>query len=349
VSIKWEGKLEERRIELLSLRYSHIKIANKLSIEFELPITAKSIDNRLQTIKNSKKLNKIIDTQMYKTFNQNLNNEIKLFPEECYTVNPELCMTEEKLKELNRIYNMLTDLRPKKILSLSDLHAPFINFKAVEQAVLAHEDADICLLNGDVLDLQAMSKFDKIIEIDLDKELNQVFTLLDVLTKKFKYVVWVGGNHDMGRFTTYISKNFPPAMKSFALNRLNPISYISEKYDNLVIVPHDWIEVGDTIFAHLSNYSNIDMKTVTINNEIFNALRDKLPNPNYRAIVIGHTHMCGKIISNNLTLIEQGCLCIDADYRFSKPTKRKWQTGYAVVEFDENTKVISNKTNFYTL
>jgi predicted phosphodiesterase len=353
MSIRWIGAIEQRRLELIKdgLRYN--QIARILSKEFGINVTSRAVEGRGYSTRTQKidlKSQLGIDTfanmdemdEMDEVDDESID---KLFPDECYQMDPDICMTPEKLTELTKIYKMLTDLNPKKILSLSDLHSPYINFKAVETAIKANPDADICLLNGDVYDGSGMSTYDKLSEIDIDDELKQVFMLLDVLTKQYKKVVWLGGNHDLGRFLSFVMKNFGAGMKKYVLKRLNPIDYIAEKYDNLIVVPHDWIEIGDVIFAHLKNYSAVDMKTVVTNNEIFYSMRDLLPNPDYKAVIIGHTHQYGKVIKNGTLLIEQGCLCHLYDYKFMKPTKNKWQTAYATVIFDKDMHVDFNKTN----
>ena len=342
--IKWQGDIEKRRIELLLEGNTYKEIAITLGEEFNLPVTEKSVSCRCDRTKiNQKNIINIIKENREQDICQSHEN---LFSDELYDINEDIFMSPEKLRKINEIYKDLKELKPKKILSLSDLHAPGIDFKAVEKAVQDNLDADICVLNGDVLDLQAFSKFDKLKDIDLEEELNQVFALLDVLTKKYKKVVWVGGNHDLQRFLRYVSRNFVPSIKKFVLDRLNPIEYIAEKYDNVIVVPHDWVQINDVLFAHFEYFSSVDMKTVVNNKAMFDSMVHLLPEPNYKGIVIGHTHKVGKIVRNGVTLIEQGCLCHMQDYRFMKPTPVQWQQAYAIVEFDDNQKMICNKINF---
>ncbi|MFW6007775.1 MAG: metallophosphoesterase [archaeon] len=348
MAIRWKGQLEERRLELIKMGYSYSTIANILSSEFDLNISRRSVEGRCYNTKTQKCDLDECDKLEYDTDhteNTIFSNTSNLFPEECYDNEEDFCMTPQKVKELKRIYNKLTGLHPKNVISLSDLHSPAIDFKSVERAILDNPNSDICLLNGDVYDGNSMSSFDKMSEIDIEEELDQVFTLLDVLTKKYEFVVWVGGNHDFGRFLKFVMKNFGPGMRKYVEQRLNPMDYIAEHYDNLIIVPHDWVQIGDVIYAHLPTYSTVDMKTVVKNYEIFKANRHLLPNPNFRAIVIGHTHHLGKIMKNGVMLIEQGCLCHLQDYRFMKLTKNRWQKGYAIVGYDDDMNVDFNKSH----
>jgi predicted phosphodiesterase len=349
MGVKWEGQIEARRVELIKDRLTYKQVARILSDEFNTYVSDRAVEGRC--FRSSTMKSDICEEICEESYNQLINknpistSEGKLFPDECYDVDSEICMTPAKIAELNDIYKQLTLSNPKKILALSDLHAPLIDFSAVEKAILAHPDADICLLNGDVYDGQAMSTFDKLKDFDFEVELRQIFILLDVLTKRFKHVVWVGGNHDMRRFLKFVMKTFGSGMKNYVLKRLNPMDYVAERYDNLIIVPHDWIQVGDVIFAHLQDFSITDMKTVVSCEEKFRSMKHLLPNPDYRSIVIGHTHHMGKVIRNNVLLMEQGCMCHMADYKFHKPSRIRWETGYAVIYFDDDMKVDFNKSN----
>lgn len=346
MAVNWSHKIDQRRLELLDQNLTYKEIAFILTEEFNNLVTERAVENRCRRSKTNKlALRKIKNKNLVNSGIINKKNGL-LFPEKYYNANSELSLTTEKIEEINRIYNILTSSKPKKVLSLSDLHAPSVNFHAVEKALLDNKDADILLLNGDVYDGTGLSTFDKLNDINIEDELEQIFTIMDVATKMFKYIVWVGGNHDWLRFLSFVTKNFNSSMKKYVLKRLNPIDYIAEKYDNLIVVPHDWAQIGDVIFAHLQTFSSVDMKTVVTNNEIFSSMRHLLPNQLYRGIVIGHTHHLGKIIKNGVLLMEQGCMCHLQDYRFQKPAKNRWETGYAVVYFDDNMKVDFNKSNF---
>lgn len=346
MAIRWNNEIDEKRIELIKKGYSYKVIAQILSSEFGVKVTTRAVESRCYSTNTQKRNLKNLNKKAKKNNNLSLmKNKVKLFKDNCYNNQDEFLMTPQKLEELNDLYLKLNAIKPKKILSLSDLHSPAIDFASVEKAILANQDADICLLNGDIYDGNSLSSFDKMSEIDIELEFKQIFDLLDVLTVKYKHVVWVGGNHDFRRFLTFVMKNFGPGMRKYVEQRLNPMDYIAEHYDNVIIVPHDWIQIGDIIFAHLSNYSSVDMKTVVNNYDIFNANRNILPNPDFRAIIIGHTHHAGKIVKNGTLLIEQGCLCHLQDYRFMKPVKNRWQLGYAIAEFDDNLNVDFNKTN----
>jgi len=365
--IIWKGPIESRRLKLLEEGKKYGEIARILSKEFGLPVSYDAVASRC---KNTRMTCKTVNVET--TVNVNVNTDItsrnvdkienmkvditnladldisnnhNLFEgmDDDYDESI-ISLTPQKVKLLKGLHKQFTDLKPQKILSLSDLHSPFINFRAVNRAIMDNLDADIVILNGDVYDGYAMSHFDKIKDVSFDVELKKVEKLLDVLTARYKYVIWVGGNHDLYRFEKFVAKNCG-GMKDFFMQNANPMDHLAKKYNNVVIVPHNWLEIGNVIFSHPEEFSITDMKTVVQTDERFQAIKHLLPDPNYRGVIIGHTHHFGKIVKNDKVLMEQGCLCHLYDYKFQRPAKNRWELGYAVVEFDNNMKMIVNKSN----
>lgn len=350
---QWPSELDNRRLELLKDGYSYNETALILSTEF------KSIITKWMVIERSKKTNTTASELRSQNNNSSFvgetrilsNNEVekKMFPDEAYKINEDLVFAPEKMRQLKEIWEKYNDGKSKKILSLSDLHAPFIDFSAVEEAIKNHSDADILMLNGDVFDGHALSDFDKLNDFDIEIEFKQVFTLLDVVTKHFKHVIWNGGNHDFTRFMRYVSRKFGQGMKKYVMKRLNPIDYIAEKYDNILVVPHNWVQIGKCIFTHPDGYSSALMSTAMNQAAYLRANKDFLPHSEFQAVVQGHTHDLGEYYVNGTKIIEQGSLCVMMDYRFDKPTSRKWVTGYAVVHLDNEGNVDFNESRNYII
>lgn len=349
-NINWNAtkEFDNRRIELLSEGYSYRETAEIMTREFNVYFSLKSIENRSRYTSTTKK-DLVIDALESKNAVTTVSNTTNLFPKTAYEIDEEFYFTPEKKRRLDEIYKMLNDGKAKKILSLSDLHAPFIDFIATEIAVIEHQDADILVLNGDIFDGQALSDFDKLNDFDIEREFEQVFLLLDVVTKMFKQVIWVGGNHDLSRFIRMVSRKFGQGMKKYVLKRLNPINYIAEKYDNIIVVPHQWVQIGKAIFIHPDGYSSALMSTAMNQEKILRANIDMLPHPEFQCLVQGHTHDLGEYFVNGTKIIEQGHLGHIPDYRWDKPTARRWQQGYAVVNLDENGNVDFNKTRSYII
>jgi Icc-related predicted phosphoesterase len=372
--INWKGPIEDRRVKLLKEGKSYGQIAQILSKEFGIPVTYDAVTQRCKTsgiTRRTINVNTTVNVNINNTptpvTTNNLNiienmpvdlsnlsdldisNNCNLFPDgDDDYINSKISLTPEKAKLLKDLHQRLTDLKPRKVLSLSDLHSPFINFKACNKALLDNQDADILVLNGDVYDGYAMSHFDKIKDVNFDVELAKVEKFLEVVTKMFKLVVWVGGNHDLYRFEKFVAKNCG-GMKDFIMKNANPMEYLAKKFNNVIVVPHNWVEIGDVIFSHPEDFANAELKTVVDTDVRLRSIRQFIPNPDYRAVVIGHTHQLGKVVKNGILLAEQGCMCHLYDYKFQRPAKNSWVTGYAVVEYDENMKVIFNKTNMITI
>lgn len=347
--MKWLENIDSRRIELLKEGYSYQMVATVLSNEFNTFFTKKAVENRSRITKTSKKdlINNIEFTSSSIIFNKQ-EKENNMFPDEAYYLDEELTFTPEKKRQMKKVWDIFNDGKPKKILSLSDMHAPYMDFNSIEKAVLAHADSDILMLNGDVFDGHAMSDFDKIDDFDIEVEFEQVFLFLDTVAPMFKQIIWVSGNHEMSRFIRMVSRKFGNGMKKYVLKRLNPIKYICEKYDNIIIAPHHYVQIGKVVFVHPNGYSSALMSTALKQAEIFeNNKYDILPYPEIQAVIQGHTHDLGSYFLNGIKVIEQGCLCHPMDYVFDNPRKRRWTKGYAVVHLDKEGNVDFNKTREY--
>lgn len=356
--VSWEGNIELRRINLKNQGLNSREIAEILSDEFEIDITRDMVTSRDRT--SMKKEKKPREQQMPVTVTCKVvsvqgptinpsNSNTKLFPDEAYNLKDKYVASELIKKQMKDIWELFNDNTPKKILCLSDLHAPYMNFEKIEQAINDNIDCNICVLNGDIFDGESMSSFDKMNEIDTLEELDQVIQLLDVLSVKFEHVVYVGGNHDFQRFYKYIMKNMKPGLRNYALDRLNPMKYLADKYSNVITINHNTLQIGDVVFKHPNGYSGVEMKTVVSECDILLANKFDLPEPNFRSLIIGHTHDIGSYIRNGILLMEIGCLTYTPDYRFMNPVKRRWSTGYARIELDKNNKIIFNKSRWVYL
>jgi predicted phosphodiesterase len=223
-----------------------------------------------------------------------------------------------------------------KILYLSDLHIPFTMYKDVESIIAEHSDADILVINGDLLDLFAVSKFPKDKEIALRRELEEGRNFLEFVSKKFKDVIVTEGNHER-RLRSYIKNMIPSDMQFLFPDDALKIIASGEvlkknKLENVHIVGSWWIRLFDTIFAHPDNYTNSNLKTVQNTSEHFSIIK----NIWHRSCIIGHTHRAGWVMSGEVKLVETGCLCYDMDYHNgSNFTRTKWTRAYYVAHFNE--------------
>ncbi|MNS95147.1 3',5'-cyclic adenosine monophosphate phosphodiesterase CpdA [compost metagenome] len=227
--------------------------------------------------------------------------------------------------------------REVKILNIADLHIPFTDFKAVNKILLEHSDANILVINGDLLDLFAVSKYAKDKEVALKREIAECREFLDYVSKRFEDVVITDGNHER-RLRNFIVNVIPTDLQFlFPDNVLKVVAdgRVIEKdqlQGNVHLVGSWWIKLFDTIYAHPDNYSNVNLRTVQNTSEFFKLVQ----NIDHRMCIIGHTHRAGWIVSGGVKLMETGCLCHEMDYHNgSKFIKTKWTKAYSVAYFDK--------------
>jgi predicted phosphodiesterase len=211
-----------------------------------------------------------------------------------------------------------------RILCVSDTHVPY-QLPVTTFAEYAGV-TDVLILNGDIADCQAISRFPKTYRIspmfELIKTREYLIELIDYISPNKVIVTY--GNHDI-RFQNYLAKNLDTdllelmpktALELIIVDGFNhydkaagtktfyaPLQDIIEDVE--VIYTDSWFcQVGNTIFCHPSAFSGGILKTAEkavqyFRNEgfIFNAL------------VMAHTHRVGEYKQGNTVLYEQGCCC----------------------------------------
>jgi predicted phosphodiesterase len=254
----------------------------------------------------------------------------------------------------------LVNSSSRKILSLSDIHFPLAREDHLRHALKEHADADIIVLNGDILDGYAASRFEKDKDIAAIEEYMAAFDFIEHCSKTFPKVILISGNHDVR--TSSLLKKAPinqAALTVFETDliariangeRLNRQGQLVEKlnFKNVHYQEHEswWIKIGKTLFVHPHNRgSSKPGFTVDVWAKKF---LERLPRGSFDSIVCGHTHKVSKHIAYSLLLIEQGCM---ADYM-----SYAWQpreiingnsiNGYAVIYQDKEGNTDFNRSNF---
>lgn len=223
-----------------------------------------------------------------------------------------------------------------KILVLNDLHIPFTDYKALSSAISEHDDADLVVVNGDMLDLFAVSKFAKDKQVALKREVKEGREFLEYVTKKFEDVVITEGNHER-RLARFIQDSIPEDMQFlFPQDILQMIVdgevLKKDKIQNAHVVGSWWVKLFDTIFAHPDNYSSANLKTVQNTSEYFSLIE----NVWHRQCIIGHTHRAGSLINGEVNLMEAGCICHNMDYhKGAKFVRTKWTKAHGVIYVDK--------------
>ena len=252
-----------------------------------------------------------------------------------------------------------------KILVLSDLHFPFQNEVAIDEALAAHKDADILVLNGDILDVYGASSFAKDKTRTIMEEYKLAMDFLIRVSKMFKHVYLLEGNHER-RIDTFFSKKIDPHMyalvdhdlldklaKGHILdrdgNRVGTYKFSNVYYNDKAKGYFDpWqLIIGKTVFIHPNGYSSQEMRTIVTAQEHADNFYG---HDAYDSIVMGHTHDCGKMIRRGKLLIEQGCLSQVMDYnKKGKMSKRPNSVGYAVIYQDKDGNTDFNKSDYVYL
>ena len=246
----------------------------------------------------------------------------------------------------------LTRNKECKIVSFSDLHIPFFNWEDMKAALNDHKDADIIVLNGDILDAYIFSTFSKSKNIAALKEYKVAFDLVHFLSDSFEKVVLVSGNHDYrttralksSGFSDEASKVYRPDLLFRIANgeKLDNYGNLEEKlsFNNVHYDVYDsWYSIiGKTIFCHPSGFGSKYPGATVV--KLLDHFIHRMEPSSFDSIVVGHTHKVYKGVVSNKMLIEQGAMCHKLPYQFRADLKFKnAMNGYAVIyqDADGNT------------
>lgn len=254
-----------------------------------------------------------------------------------------------------------------RILCLSDFHVPYQ--LSVHNFVDYVDNLDILVLNGDIVDMQAISKFPKQYRISPMEEVIQgrqyLIELIEYL--KPRKVIVNYGNHDK-RFASYLSKHLdsdllelmPDTVLELILldgfHHYDKRTKAKTHYKPLVEVFHnleiyytnDWkYKIGKTWFAHPTLYSSSGtLKTSEKAMDYFH----RTDKEDFDCLVVAHTHSTAYSKKGYIHLYEQGACCqVDKmDYTngtLSNPQKM----GFVYLCQDTNGNLLENKTKLIHL
>lgn len=235
-----------------------------------------------------------------------------------------------------------------KILSLSDIHFPLAREDLLEQILKDHADADVVVINGDLMEGYIFSTFAKNKSIAALDEYRAAFLFIKLLSETFPKVILVDGNHDIRAGRALKSAGFekdasqilrPNLMARLANGELlDESGLLVEKLDfsNVIYEPREswFVKVGKTLFIHPhTRGGSMPGHTVT---RVGDKLMRRYKEDEVDSVVCGHTHKIYKGVLNGKLYIEQGFLAgvlaylhsPKSDYRFN------YQNGYAVIYQD---------------
>ena len=248
-----------------------------------------------------------------------------------------------------------------KILSISDLHVPF----QLDYTILREfrNKIDILQINGDVVDCQALSKFQKQYRISPMEEMIQgrqyLIDLIEYLQPS--KVVCNYGNHDK-RFANYFAKNLDSDILELLPDTSLELIFVDGFYhydkrckskiwyeplchvfeDIEIEYVDDWkCKIGKTYFVHPLAYRNGMLATA---DKAKDYLQDFDRQP-FDCIVMAHTHRVGDTTKGYIRLFEQGAFSdvgkMDyMDGRLTAPQK----SGFALICQDKEGNLIQDKS-----
>lgn len=253
-----------------------------------------------------------------------------------------------------------------RILAISDLHVPFQ--LPVETFADYAGRVDTLVLNGDIVDMQAISKFPKTYRVSPIEELIQARAYIIDLIRMLRpeQVVVIDGNHEK-RFESYLARNLDSSVAELMPSSAMELVVIDGfhhyqratgtkmYYEPLIelfagevelIYPKSWkYKIGSTLFVHPLSYSSGMLKTAEKAVDYFLRVdRD------FKTVVMAHTHKAGMYIQGGITIFEQGCCCrVDrmqyADGKLFLPQ----QMGYLYLEHDVNGDLIDEHYRLHTI
>jgi predicted phosphodiesterase len=246
----------------------------------------------------------------------------------------------------------------RKILVLSDIHFPIARTDLLESIVEQHGDAEICVLNGDIIEGYIFSSFPKEKRIAAIDEYNAALHFISILSQKFKHVFLVEGNHD-ARPTKYLSQKdmtddvwtvLRPNLLARLANGevLDRTGMLVEQLDfsNVHFDPNEsyYVKIGKAIIFHPSTMGSDKpgWTVTTMGPKIGRRYQDG----EVDTYVCGHTHKIFKGVENGKLFIEQGCLAGLLTYFFkpSNASTRHYQNGYCVLYQDKDGNTDFNRS-----
>jgi len=190
--------------------------------------------------------------------------------------------------------------RQKTIVVINDIHVPNHDRKTVNAVFSCMKDIqpDEVILNGDIADFEAISRFEKGPEIEAKfgyelEELAEFFGYLRKTVPKAK-IYYVNGNHEE-RLDKYLAKN---ARELAWLPSLKIENILELKRYKIQFIKDRWLIRDGVMYSHLDKASanpGASSKAIGLKHTT--------------DVVHGHVHKVAMMKHNNYTFIDNGCLC----------------------------------------
>lgn len=271
----------------------------------------------------------------------------------------ELCNKYQGVKESQALTKPIPKTDLDEIVSISDLHIPFVRMDLIETIINRTSGARYLVINGDLLEGQLLSNFPKEKHIPFLDEYKAGLYLLKEFSKRYEKVIVIDGNHDTKRYKRLL-ENMPSTL-NFLFPK-SPLQLMVAGYDydyNFEIIEQTyfpnviyagdvgdgwWYKIGNVIFAHRQS----GFKRGPLANTEAMAQWFVDEGIEFQALVTGHSHQVGKTIWKNKLLIDQGCLCTSSAYHRDGSCKGlPTVAGYAIVRQDSQNNVDFDRSDYF--
>lgn len=234
----------------------------------------------------------------------------------------------------------------RKVLVVSDIHAPFHDPDALAY-VFAHDgDADLCIINGDIGDQYAFSRFVKYDNVSYEQELGAVTHILERFSEQYPDVLVVQGNHD-ARVEKQLRDRLPPDLMAVVYQLTNgvldPTKAAASKLPNVRFDGHQtasgatimWmVKVGDALVMHAEKFSRVPGAALRAIEDWASDYEHHMAIEGWRLCVQAHTHQLSWVpFRAGKLLVEQGCLAKMMGYQMGprlggRPQRQGYVTFY---------------------
>jgi hypothetical protein len=226
---------------------------------------------------------------------------------------------------------------------------------------------DILVLNGDLLDCYAISKFSKLYRTSpIEEMIGARQYLIDLIEYiRPKQVVVTYGNHCLrlcGYLSSHLDTDIQELMPETALDylfvdgfthydrKLKTKTYyepIRDVFEDIKIeYTGNWhCQIFDTIFCHPKAFASNPMKTAEKAMYFF-----RNEGKQFKTLVMAHTHRTGSYTIGNTTIYEQGAACETDKMNYTDGMLINSQKqGFIYLCYDKDGNCMPEKTKLVTL
>lgn len=231
----------------------------------------------------------------------------------------------------------------RKILTIGDLHIPFVDhdklWEAVERGL--DEGCNELVINGDYLNGDSLSTHAKFKMHSLEEEVAFGAAILEQLAEKFDTVYLLDDNHISDRWRRWLGEKVPPD-RHFLM--IHPYAYMCDGIKNVVRAgqTHDqfpdelshFMILGDIMFSH-GFVSGKDGESVRKVKHWYSNWKSTLNLDTVRVWAHGHSHNLGINFDADAAIIQTGTFATLEGLRYALEGNLKYSPpvyGYSILE-----------------